>query len=121
MLNLFRRKPENHGRELAEPSPRDGWRFVINPMGRGWAKGFDPTREYEFHCTEWDAPRRFRMSDMQQDFNVYGLYWRELPNAGRELALIGAEKRRLSHRELYKRTHDELRASMGLPAIQWRG
>lgn len=121
-LNLFRRKPLNHGRELARlvPSAHDGWRYVLNPMGQAWASGFDPKREYEFHRTEWDEPRRFRLVDKGLGFNVYGLYWRELPNAGRELALVGVEKRRLSQRELYKRTHDELRRCLGLSAIQWR-
>jgi hypothetical protein len=116
------RKPLNHGRGLARsiPSAEDGWKPVLNTMGNGWRAGFDPEVEYEFHRAGWEKPLLFKLYDKDDNFNVYGLYWREPPNAGRELARIGIEKRRLSQRELYKRTHDELRRGLGLSAIQWR-
>lgn len=51
---------------------------------------------------------------------MFGLFRRKPENHGRELAKLGVEKRRLSQRELYKRTHDELRDSLGLLPIAWR-
>lgn len=41
-------------------------------------------------------------------------------NPGRELAQIGHERRRAATREAYKATHDAMRSSLGLPAIQWK-
>lgn len=51
---------------------------------------------------------------------MFNLFRRKSENHGRELALIGARKRRQSQRERYRQVHDEMRERFGLPPIVWR-
>lgn len=68
------------------------WRPVISLGGIGYARGFDPTKEYEFQRAGSDEVRVYRMADQHPMFNVAGLFWREIkaPQPKRDWTSIAA-------------------------------
>lgn len=52
--------------------------------------------------------------------NLRSLFKKPAPiNPARELALIGAQKRKAADRETYVKLHDEMRAKLGMKPIEW--
>lgn len=56
----------------------DMWKLVKDPLKGGYSEGFDPKREYEFKRKD-EGVGLFRLVDTHPMFNIYGLYYRDLP------------------------------------------
>jgi len=57
---------------------KGGYRMVMNPLAGGYAKGFDRNAECLFLRVDWPEPRRFRLADQSELFNISGLWWKPL-------------------------------------------
>lgn len=54
-----------------------GFQPVLSGVSGQYTKGFDKAKKYHFWRAGWQAPKSFRMEDMDPLFNVAGLYFKE--------------------------------------------